>query len=241
MKRFVAAFALLSVTVISCGGTAAPTAAPPSAVPPSATVVPAATAAPTAVPPTAAPPTAAPATPPLPTPLPTASATSPPATLLPTSHPPSGAASPAPMDLLISYADESLRGTCAAHDQVYATELATVSCGTEDLPFTYSLFGSTADMAAAYNHDLALGESPPQQGGKCIEANYEAPYSMGDTPTGRVNCRQHHSSTTGDLYRVIEWTNDHLLVIGYFSNREDLHTWDELIKFWQEHAGPFAS
>ena len=42
------------------------------------------------------------------------------------------------------------------------------------------------------------------------------------------------------LFHVMEWTNDQLLVIGYFSNREDLHTWEELIAFWQEDSGPFS-
>jgi hypothetical protein len=130
--------------------------------------------------------------------------------------------------------------SCQRYKPTYPTELASITCGAEDLPFEYTLFGSIADMAAAYNHDLTLGESPPQPGGSCPDGNFEGPYNGADgTPAGRFNCREHTSTTSGDLFRVIEWTNDDLLVLGYLSNRSDLHTWAELIEFWQT-AGPTA-
>ena len=62
---------------------------------------------------------------------------------------------------------------------------------------------------------------------------------MAGVPAGRVNCREHTSSSTAAMYHVLEWTNDELLVIGYISNRVDVHSWDELITFWQNDAGPF--
>ncbi len=142
--------------------------------------------------------------------------------------------------MLLSYVLPELESTCSPIDQVYDSELASIECGAQDLPFTYSLFGSFADMAAGYNEDLNIGEFPPEQGGTCSEANYEAAYAIDGAPVGRVNCRAHRNATTGDLYHVMEWTSDELKVIGYFSNREDLHTWAELIQFWQEQAGPFA-
>ena len=94
-------------------------------------------------------------------------------------------------------------------------------------------------MAGAYNQDLSRGENPPQPDGTCAEANLESAYQIGGEDAGRINCREHHSSS-GALYHVIEWTNDRLLVIGYLSNRADLRTWEDLITFWQEQAGPFA-
>jgi len=46
--------------------------------------------------------------------------------------------------------------------------------------------------------------------------------------------------TATSFFHVIEWTSDDLLVVGYISNRADLRSWDDLIAFWQERAGPFA-
>ena len=34
-------------------------------------------------------------------------------------------------------------------------------------------------------------------------------------------------------------THEALLVIGYISNLAEAHSWDELISFWEEEAGPF--
>lgn len=226
------------MSAVACTGAPAETAAPataqvatPTPAPPTAAPVTAAPVTPKPVTPVPATPTAVPVTPEPPTPEP---ATAPPVT----SEPTEPAVSPA--DLLISYAHENLRDTCAVSDQVYPTELASVTCGPEDLPFTFTLFGSLADMAAAYNHDLTLGDTPPEPDGACKDANFEGTYDIDDAPAGRLNCRSHTSSSTGEPYRVMEWTNDNLLVIGYLSNRADLHTWNQLFDFWSGQAGPFS-
>jgi hypothetical protein len=141
--------------------------------------------------------------------------------------------------LLISYVAPEFQSTCVRAGPIYEIEVASITCGPEDLPFTYTQFAQFGDMAAAYNRDLRLGP-PAQPDGTCSEANYEAAYQVDGVDIGRVNCRQHESSSTGALYHDIEWTNDALLMIGYISNRADLRSWEDLITFWQEEAGPFA-
>jgi hypothetical protein len=92
-------------------------------------------------------------------------------------------------------------------------------------------------MRAAYNRDLSRSETKPVAGGSCSKANYESAYSISGKPAGRVQCREHTSTSTGLRYRDIEWTNDTLLVVGFVSHREA--TWDELISFWTNEGGPF--
>jgi hypothetical protein len=211
---------LAALALVACSGGA------PATPSPAPTAVPTATAAPTAAPtPTARP-----------SPAPTASPTV--ASTAVASATPQGAFPSAAEDLLISFAAPDMQATCGRYPPTYDTELASISCGPEDLIFQYTLFGSLSDMAAGYNNDLSLGDSPPAPGGSCPEGNFEGPYnsSAGDY-VGRFNCRQHTSSSSGSLYHVIEWTNDGLLVIGYISNRADLRSWADLIAFWQD-AGP---
>jgi hypothetical protein len=75
----------------------------------------------------------------------------------------------------------------------------------------------------------------------CTEGVFEGVYGAENAPLGRLNCRWHTSSSTGEMYRVLEWTNDELNVIGYISNREDVHSWEELIAFRATQAGPFPA
>ena len=194
-----------------------------------ATPTPAATAPPTT------PPTSAPTAPPTPAPtaLPTAPPTAPPTASF-IAEPTLG-----PSSLLASYAHADLRDTCQDRDGIYDAELASVTCGAEDLPFDYSLFASQSDMDAAFDDDVAGAETPPEEGGTCAEGNYLSQYDF-DGRVGRVNCREHTSQSTGAQYHVIEWTDQNLLVIGYISNRVDVHSWDELIDFWLNRAGPFS-
>jgi hypothetical protein len=182
-------------------------------------------------------PTASPAPTPAPTATPTLAPTAPPtaaptATAIPTT-------ALSPIELLISYAPADLRDTCHEYRKVYDAELASIECGPADLPFDYSLFDSSDEMDAAFDDDVAGADTPPQPNGKCNEGNYLEPYDV-DGRVGRVNCYEHTSSSTGSQYHVIEWTDEDLLVIGYISNRVDLHTWDELIDFWLNEAGPYA-
>jgi hypothetical protein len=131
------------------------------------------------------------------------------------------------------------QASCTRYPPTYDTELASIECGPEDLPVFYTLFDSVGEMAAAYDGDLHLGDFPPQQDGSCDQANYEATYNIDGEVAGRVNCRQHTSSSSGALYHDIEWTHDELLVLGYISNRADLRSWEDLIDFWIEKSGPF--
>jgi hypothetical protein len=204
----------------------------------------------------ATPRSAAPTSPPtaLPTLAPTSAATLAP-TLAPTAAPTPGPTAPvtaAPTqtagdgfpnsfeDLLVSYVGPDYQASCKRYPPTYDTELASIECGPDDLLFDFTLFRSKADMDIAYQGDLDLGDKPIDPNGQCSDANYEDAYSVGDAVAGRVNCRQHTSSSSGSLYHVIEWTNDELFVVGYVSNRADLRSWQDLIDFWTNDAGPFA-
>ncbi|MEA2676014.1 MAG: hypothetical protein QOJ81_155 [Chloroflexota bacterium] len=139
----------------------------------------------------------------------------------------------------MSYAHPDLRESCSERDEIYATELASITCGPDDMPFDYSLFDTVGDMDLEFDNDVDGAETPPAESGSCDQGNYLADYDM-DGRVGRVNCREHTSSTTGALFHVIEWTDSNLLVIGYLSIRSDVHTWDELIDFWLNQGGPYA-
>lgn len=91
----------------------------------------------------------------------------------------------------------------------------------------------------AFDDDVAGAETPPQPNGSCDQGNFLEPYDV-DGRVGRVNCREHTSSSTGAQYHVIEWTDENLLVIGYLSIRVDIHTWNDLIDFWLNQCGPYA-
>lgn len=216
--------ALVSSALLISAACAAPAATPVSTA--SASPPATATASPT---PTVAPtPTQAP-TPTVASPTPTASP-SPAPTGTPTSN--------SPVDLLISYAHPSLQSTCHERSQLYDTEVASVTCGDADLPFDYSLFANVTDMAAAYNDDVAGAETPPDPAGACTDGNFEGIYGFEDGRSGHYNCREHTGS--GATYHVFEWTENNTLVIGYISNRTDLHTWDDLYNFFVDRGGPYA-
>ena len=157
---------------------------------------------------------------------------------------PTAAATPGPSvpaDYLISLASPELRETCGAREPIYDTEVASITCGPDDLRFDYSLFRSVDDMNAAFEDDVAGAETTPDPSSlSCSTGRHLADYGFGDDETlGRLNCRE-HTSSSGALYHVIEWTSEEYLVIGYISNLADAHTWDELVTFWQESAGPIG-
>jgi hypothetical protein len=191
--------------------------------------------APTASPAPTAPPTVAPT--PAPTVPPTPAPTAPPTAAPTATAAPTTALSP--VELLTSFVLAELRDSCHEYGPVYDTELGSIECGPEDLPFDYSLFDDPDEMDAAFADDVAGAETPPQPDGECAQGNYLAPYDA-DGRVGQVNCREHTSSSTGAQYHIIEWTDENLLVIGYLSIRVDVHTWDELIDFWLNQAGPYA-
>lgn len=144
------------------------------------------------------------------------------------------------VETLIGLAHPDMQDTCSESEQVYDTELASITCGPDDLPFELSLFASFPELAAAYTDDVSGAETPPAADGSCEQGNYEGGYGTEGVALGRVNCREHTSSDTGAMYHVIEWTNDDQLVIGYISNRVDAHSWQELIDFWSEQSKAIA-
>ncbi|MBM4408631.1 MAG: hypothetical protein FJ038_08565 [Chloroflexi bacterium] len=244
--------ALLSsvILIASCGGAAAPpTAAPTSAATASPTAVP--TVAPTPTPTPVPAPTSAPT--PSPTPAPTPKATpaltptptpSPRRTIINIGNTPPPAASATPVStgsaaeaLLISYIPEALRESCGRDRQIYSTELTTITCGPDEFPVTYTLFGAARDMQAAYNQDLPRARIRPVANGTCEEANFEATYKVDGNVAGRLACRD-RVGKGGFTYKEMEWTNDQLLVLGFISNR--IKTWDEMIDFWSNEAGPYV-
>jgi hypothetical protein len=231
MKRSIAVIAVLLAVGCAPGtvlNTASPTASLPSTPSPAAT-----TAGVTAIP-TAPPTLATTATPGV---TPAAQATASPVATATDVF----AGATAAQALLVGLVEPSLRSTCHARDHVYDLEVDSISCGPEDLPFDYSLFGTIGALRDSFQHDVDQAETKPVEDGSCDEGNYLAIYKRDANPVGRVNCRSHTSSSTGALFHVIEWTHEATLVIGYISNRVDAHTWDELIDFWETRAGPFPS
>ena len=250
MARRVMGLLAIALVAAACGSAPASSSQPTLRPIASASAVP--TAAPTPVP-TAAP---TPSPTPAPTPVPTVAPT-PVQTVAPTPVPtvaPTVAPTPVPTvapsasdegsfpneaeSMLISYVSSDLQGSCVRERRIYATEIESVTCGPTDLPFTYTSFGTTAAMRAAYNRDLSRARTPAVPGGTCSKANYEASYTVSSKPAGRIACRDRISTSSGLLFREMEWTNDQLLVLGFFSNR--VHPWDELIDFWTNSGGPFG-
>jgi len=222
----------------------------PTAVPAAPTIAPSVvvTAAPTAPPATPAPtpaPTVAPT--PVPTVAPTPAPTAPPTrapsilpSVLPSSVPTASAEGDFPNDaeaLLITYVSTDLQDTCGRERQIYDDEVDSVTCGTNDLPFTYTLFATSAAMEADYDADLVRSEKPRDPKGKCADANFEDTYTIDGNPGGRLRCGTHTSKTSGLVFRELEWTNDELLVLGFISNR--VTSWADLIEVWSNDAGPF--
>ncbi|HUR16591.1 MAG TPA: hypothetical protein VMZ33_04855 [Candidatus Limnocylindrales bacterium] len=214
-------------SVVLCALAAACSSAVPGAVAPSATTQPPAAATPTTA-------VAPPLRPASPTP-----------TLTPvTIEAPSLSAPPeptTPADYLISLAHAGLRSTCFIRDEIYDGEIASVTCGPDDLTFDYSLFVTPDEMNAAFDEDVAGAETPPDpKSTDCASGRHLTDYSFDEGESlGRLNCREHLSSS-GALYHVLEWTSHEFLVIGYLSNRAEAHTWDELVEFWHERAGPIG-
>jgi len=91
-------------------------------------------------------------------------------------------------------------------------------------------------LPADLRHRAGLDQLRPRG----LGIRYEHTYTIGGTVAGRISCRQHTSSSSGSLYHVIEWTSDELLIIGYVSNWADLRSWQDLIDFWANKAGPIA-
>jgi hypothetical protein len=213
---------LAVAALLAACSAAAPTNSP---APPTPAPTAPATAAPTQAP--TAPPTATPTA--APTAAPTPAAT------------PSGAADfPNESEaLLVSMVLPEYQASCERYPPTYDTELASIQCGPADLPVDYTLFASRADMDAAYAGDLDLGDFPSIPDGRCTDANSEDTYAIDGEIAGRINCRQHTSSSSGSVYNVMEWTHFELLVLSYISNRADLRSWDALINFWAHKAGPF--
>ncbi len=140
--------------------------------------------------------------------------------------------------MLAALVDGTVRDTCAERESVYDTEIVSITCGPEDLPFDLSLFASLDEMAAAYTEDVAQAETQPLPDGVCEMGNFEGAYELGER-IGRYSCREHIGSS-GAAYHVLEWTDEDALVIGYISNLAEAHTWPEIIEFWEERVTAFA-
>lgn len=124
--------------------------------------------------------------------------------------PPATATSSAsPEERLTSYVGSDLRDTCHVRSDIESyDEILSIACGEDDLPFDLSLFSSLSDMNDAYRTDVRGAETPPEPTGTCDQGNFEDEYERDGERVGRVNCREHTSSSSGGQYHVIEWTHE---------------------------------
>jgi hypothetical protein len=113
-----------------------------------------------------------------------------------------------------------------------------VSCGGDSVPFVdYTLFPTVEGLRAAYENDVTGSESTPTAGGTCAAANYEDTYTLAGAIAGRLQCTT-RTSSSGQHYKVIEWTHEGLDILSYISS--ETASWDEMINFWKTDAGPFG-
>jgi hypothetical protein len=137
---------------------------------------------------------------------------------------------------LLTHVDPTLRPSCQRADSFYPGEIDSISCGGDTVPFVdYTLFRSVDELRAAYLDDVDGSESAPVLGGACAAANYEDSYTIAGAVVGRLQCTT-RTSSSGQHYKVIEWTRESLKTVAYLSSESA--TWDEMIGFWKKDAGP---
>jgi len=193
-----------------------------------------------------------PSSPAAPASLPMSSATST-ASATPTRSPvPSPSPSPTvaptqPSETIVAFTEDELailnrvpaavRAGCQAVDVIYTGEIDSIHCSAVGQPdVDYSKFPGLAEMGAAFDEDRDIAVTPPTAQGTCAQGNYESSYSVTDSVAGQIRCMTVTGSKTGTVYRVIEWTNEPLLILSYLSSAT--LSWDEIILFWQSQAGP---
>ena len=165
-------------------------------------------------------------------------------TVAPTAAPSVGATAPAgdfpnaDEAALLEHIPTDTRGTCEAADPFYEQEIDSLRCRPEDgLLVDYSAFESVDDLRAAFDSDYEAADPTPTEDGSCQEGDLLSTYTIdeGDI-AGQVMCTTVTSSSGGRVFKVIEWTNEPLRILGYMQSAT--LEWDDLIEFWSTKAGP---
>jgi hypothetical protein len=137
---------------------------------------------------------------------------------------------------LLDHIPTDTRGTCGPADPFYRLEIDSVTCAPQEgLNVDYSSFESVDDVRAGFDFDYERAEPTPTEDGECSEGTLLSTYTIdeGDV-AGQIMCTTFTSD--GRTFRVIEWTNEPLRILGYMQSAT--LEWDELIEFWSTKAGP---
>ena len=127
--------------------------------------------------------------------------------------------------------------SCEAADEFYGAEVDSVRCRPQEgLVVDYTLFESLGDLNEAFQADVEVAETPPTEAGDCDQANLLTTYTIEEgAEAGKIMCIVVKSNNRD--YRVIEWTNEGLKILGYVQSAT--LEWDELIEYWRSKAGPY--
>ena len=138
---------------------------------------------------------------------------------------------------IMEFIPEPIRPSCHPAEEIYNEEVDTVRCdgATEHPPIDYSLFETKSAMDDAFVSDVEREETTPTSEGSCAEGNYTSTYTIDGAPAGQILCVL-YDAPDGKQYKVIEWTNDNRNILTYMSSAT--RTWDDLISYWTDEAGP---
>jgi hypothetical protein len=155
----------------------------------------------------------------------------------PTEEPsPSTAFTDEELDIL-DHVPEGVQPGCHSTDTIYGSEIDSISCSSEGQPaIDYTSFLLAEDMDGEFKADAKVADTPTTSKGTCSKGTYEGTYTIDGKDAGSIRCMVVTGSQTGTKYRVIEWTNDSLVILTYMSS--STMSWDDLIAFWQSSAGP---
>jgi hypothetical protein len=138
---------------------------------------------------------------------------------------------------ILQHVPEGVQPGCRSTDTIYGSEIDSVSCSNEGQPaIDYTSFLLAEDMDSEFTADAKAADTPATAKGSCSKADYEGTYTIDGKDAGQLRCMIVTGTQTGTKYRVIEWTNDSLLILSYLSS--STMSWDDLIAFWQSSAGP---
>jgi hypothetical protein len=134
---------------------------------------------------------------------------------------------------VIAHVPVDIAKACNRIFEIYWAEIESVRCRPSGGPLVdYSVFATQAAMDADYDDDLDSAGKPTTDG-TCATGKYQNTYNVDGVPTGRLMCVKRGTS------RVIEWTNEPLLIITYISSTS--LSFDKLHDFWANDAGPYEN
>jgi hypothetical protein len=138
---------------------------------------------------------------------------------------------------LLQHVPDAVQGGCSSVDKIYATEVDSVRCVNDGQPsIDYSIFSHLTELKAEFKNDASLTDTKTTADGECDKANYEDTYTIAGADAGTIRCMIVTGTQTGTKYKIIEWTNEKLLILSYMYS--STMEWADLISFWESSAGP---